>query len=75
MLAENEIQSFIRSNYSMPILEQAHNHRGECNYRSFHFNLDLFDVMKNHSKIASIIVGSYPFFIQTVEKSIHEILT
>jgi len=70
MLAEKELQSFIKTNFSNTILEQAHHQKTEKNYRSYHFTLDLFDIIKNHPKIAGIIIGKYPYLIQTIEKTI-----
>lgn len=75
MLAEKELQNFIKDQYTASILEQAHHQRTQKNYRSFHVKVDLLDAIKNHSKIASIIIGNYPYFIQALEKTIEEILT
>jgi hypothetical protein len=37
--------------------------------------VNLLDTIKNHSKLASIIIVNYPYFIQSLEKTIQEILT
>jgi hypothetical protein len=70
MLAEKDLQSFIKNSFSNTILEQAHHQKTEKNYRSYHFTIDLFDVIKNQPKIAGVIIGNYPNFIQTIEKTI-----
>lgn len=65
MLLEEQLHTFILSNYTEDILEQAENQRKQKSHLSFQISLDLLDVMKSNSKIVSTIIGNYSFFVQT----------